>query len=165
MYCHQILVPIQFGCPLTEQTGPFGVWHFCDRRSRILSAVPETLYIIWKTGLPLLCTPKIAPASQNREEDKCLLENERPVLLIHSEMRAFEEIRVLHFLVGKTYRSLTHSRINYLGRPNIMLQTLLIFMFLFFKRGALLVYKYVDIKGKNNESLNYLRFAPSEAID
>ena len=80
---------------------------FLWRSSRILSAIPETLYIIWKTGLPLLCTPKIAPASQNREEDKCPLENERPVLLIHSEMRAFEEIRVLHFLVGKTYRSLT----------------------------------------------------------
>ena len=37
-------------------------------------------------------------------------------------------------------------------------------MFLFFKRGVLLIYKYVDIKAKNNEPLNYLRFAPSEAI-
>ena len=38
-------------------------------------------------------------------------------------------------------------------------------MFLFFKRGVLLIYRYVDIKAKNNESVNYLRFAPSEAID
>lgn len=39
-------------------------------------------------------------------------------------------------------------------------------MFLFFLKKVLLIYKHVDIyKGKNNKSLNYLRFTPSEAID
>lgn len=71
-----------------------------------------------------LWTPKIAPASKNREEGKFLLEKKTHCvgISIMAEMGMSEETRDLHFFVVRIKsRSFTHNRINYLGGPKPML--------------------------------------------